>query len=136
MKLEERVEKMTPSYLEMFAERGGVTPTEPLEFHLFHLARYWSRLIGFCRQTPDTPEGWINGDLGACVALGTRLAGQLIDSGSPIRNEWDEYFRQSNSILYQRPVSLDGVELACVLFDQCLSALQYDPWANKPWDAT
>ncbi len=48
--LAERARAMIPRYEKNFAERGGITPSDPLEFHLYHLARYWSRLVGFCRQ--------------------------------------------------------------------------------------
>jgi hypothetical protein len=75
---------MISGYEEMFAERGGVAPTDPLKFHLYSLARYWSRLVGFCRQTPSSPEGWIDGDLGACVQGGSEFAHKLITPDSPL----------------------------------------------------
>ena len=68
--LSERVSDMIPRYEKLFAERGGITPADPLKFHLYHLARYWSRLVGFCRQDPSKPAGFIDGDLGACVQVG------------------------------------------------------------------
>jgi hypothetical protein len=52
---------MIPGYERMFAERGGITPSDPLGFHLYHLARYWNRLVGICRQAPSKPEVWIDG---------------------------------------------------------------------------
>lgn len=121
---------MVPGYEEMFAERGGVTPTDPLRFHLYHLARYWSRLVGFCRQTPSEPEVWIDGDLGACVQVATDFAHRLIAPNSPIFRLWQDYWAQTQSVLYDRPVTLDAVEAAAHAFDACVAELKYDPWLD------
>jgi hypothetical protein len=126
--LSERVSEMIPGYEEMFAERGGATPTDPLKFHLYHLARYWSRLVGFCRQTPSVPEGWIDGDLGACVQVGSEFANKLIASDSPIYRLWRDYWAQTQSVLHKRPVTIDAVEAASRAFDACVAELKYDPW--------
>ncbi|MBL9172363.1 MAG: hypothetical protein JNL10_02410 [Verrucomicrobiales bacterium] len=126
--LAERVSAMISGYEEMFAERGGVTPTDPLKFHLYHLARYWSRLVGFCRETPLKPEGWIDGDLGACVQVGSEFAHKLIQPDSPIYGSWQEYWVQTQAVLHQRPVSIDAVEAASQAFDACSAGLKYDPW--------
>ena len=126
--LAERVSATIPRYEKMFAERGDVTPSDPLEFHLFHLARYWSRLVGFSRQTPSKPEGWIDGDMGACIEVGSEFAHRLIGPSSPIRDQWQEYWRRKQAILHERPVTLVDVELASQSFDRCLVALNYDPW--------
>jgi hypothetical protein len=71
--LSKRIAAMGTRYEKMFAERGGATPSDPLEFHLNHLLVYWGRLVGFCRQDPSRSENWINADLGACVAVGTEF---------------------------------------------------------------
>jgi len=127
--LAERVRNMVPGYEEMFAERGGITPTDPLQFHLYHLARYWSRLLGFCRQTPSKPEGWIDGDLGACIQMGSEFAHPLITPDSPIYRLWQDYWTQTQSMLHQRPVTMDAIETASRAFDACTAGLKYDPWA-------
>ena len=126
--LAERVSAMLSGYEEMFAKRGGVTPTDPLKFHLYHLARYWSRLVGFCRRTPTKPEGWIDGDLGACVQVGSEFAHKLIGPDSPIYGRWQDYWVQAQAMLHQRPVTIDAVEAAAQTFDACVADLKYDPW--------
>ena len=133
MNLAERVTALIPNYAEMFEERGRfTTPSDPLEFHLHHLARYWSRLVGFCKQTPSKPEGWIDGDLGACVAVGTEFADKLIEPNSPLFRLWQEYRTQTQAVLYVRPVSLEQVESASRAFDVCLAEIKYDPWPIRP----
>jgi len=126
--LAERVSAMISGYEEMFAERGGVTPIDPLKFHLYHLARYWYRLVGFCRQTPSNPEGWIDGDLGACVQVGSEFVHGLIAPDSPIYRLWQDYWAQTQSVLHNRPITMDAVEAASRAFDACLVELKYDPW--------
>jgi hypothetical protein len=118
---------MVPRYEELFAGRGKVTPTDPLEFHLHHLARYWSRLIGFCRQTLK-PESCIDGDLGACVQVGSEFAHKLITPDSPIYKLWQDYWVQTQSVLHKRPVTIDAVEAASRAFDACVAELKYNPW--------
>jgi len=130
MMLEERVANIIPDYEKMFAERGDVTPTNALEFHFYHLARYWSRLVGFCRQYPSEPEGWIDGDLGACIQVGSDFADKLIDPSSLIHHQWQDYRKQADAILHERPVTITDVESALNSFEGCLVALNYDPWAN------
>ena len=128
MNLEERIATLTSNYGRMFEERGRfATPSDPLEFHLHHLARYWSRLGGFCRQTPSKPEGWIDGDLGACVAVGTEFADKLIVK-IPNFQLWQEYQIQTHAVLHVRPVTLEQVESALRAFDACLAGMKYGPW--------
>jgi hypothetical protein len=127
--LAERVSAMIPGYEEMFAERGRITPSDPLQFHLYHLARYWSRLVGFCRQDPSKPSAFIETDLGACVQVGSEFAHKLIGPDSPIFRLWQDYWRQAQAVLYERPVTIEAVESAARAFDACLSELKYDPWS-------
>jgi hypothetical protein len=134
--LAERVRDMIPGYEKMFAQRGGITPSDPLRFHFYHLARYWSRLIGFCRQDPSKPHVWIDGDLGACVQVGSEFAHKLIGPDSPIYKLWQNYWMQSQEVLHQRPVTLGAVEAASRAFDACLIELRYDSWANKTLQRT
>jgi hypothetical protein len=119
---------MISDYEAMFAGRGGITPTDPLKFHLYHLARYWSRLIGFCRQNPSNPAEFIDGDLGACVQVGSEFANNLIASDSPIYPSWQSYWIQTQTVLHRRPVTIDSVEAAARAFDACVVQLKYDPW--------
>ena len=121
---------MIPGYEQMFRERGEITPADPLEFHLYHLARYWSRLVGFCRQVPDKPETAIDTDLGACVAVGSEFANKLIQPSLPIYARWQDYWQRTQSVLRDRPVALEQVEGASRTFDDCLSELKYDPWGS------
>jgi len=121
--LADRVSAMIPGYEQMFAERGGITPSDPLEFHLYHLARYWSRLVGFCQQDPAKPASFINGDLGACVQVGSEFAHQLTGPNSPIYDQWQAYWMQTKAVLYYRPVTIEAVEAASKFFDECLAAL-------------
>jgi hypothetical protein len=126
--LAEKVSAMVPGYEEMFAGRGGITPTDPLKFHLYHLARYWSRLVGFCRQDPARPAVFIDGDLGACVQVGSEFAHKLIKSDSPIYALWQDYWTQTQAMLHQRPVTIKAVEAAAAAFNACVAELKYDPW--------
>jgi hypothetical protein len=126
--LSERVSDMIPRYEKLFSERGGITPSEPLQFHLHHLARYWSRLLGFCRQCPSNPAACIDGDLGACVEVGSEFTHKLIEADSPIYERWQDYWTQTQAVLHQRPVSIDAVEAAHRAFEVCLAELKYDPW--------
>ena len=98
--LAEREEQLIPNYKKMFLERGGVTPADPLEFHLNHLATYWSRLVGFCRLHPDHPEACVDGDLGACVKVGSDFADATIDPASPIFDCWCVYKQLADTVLH------------------------------------
>ena len=126
--LAERVSTMVPAYEKLFAERGEITPSDPLEFHLYHLARYWSRLIGFCRQDPSKPAAFIDTDLGACVQVGSEFADKLIDPSSPIHEHWQHYWKRTQAMLKERPVTMEDVEAASRAFEDCLARLRYDPW--------
>jgi hypothetical protein len=125
----ERVSAMIPRYEQLFAERSDVTPSDPLEFHLYHLARYWSRLVAFCRLDPSSTEARINSDLGACVAVGSEFTHKMIGQESPIYQQWQGCWKQTQAVLYERPVSIDDVEAASTAFKDCLAVLKYDPWA-------
>jgi len=127
--LSERASDMIPRYEQLFAERGDVTPSDPLQFHLYHLARYWSRLVAFCRLEPSSSEARIDSDLGACVAVGSEFTHRLIGQESPIYKEWQECWKQTQMVLYKRPVSIVDIEMASESFKHCLSDLKYDPWA-------
>jgi hypothetical protein len=134
--LAERVNKLIPNYEKMFANRGGITPSDPLTFHLYHLALYWSRLVGFCRQKPSKPEGFIETDLGACVQVGSEFAHKLIAVDSPIHERWQDYWTQTQAVLHKRPVSIDAVESASRTFNACLAELKYNPWPNNSSEPT
>jgi hypothetical protein len=127
--LAEKVSAMIPGYTEMFAGRGDFTPSDPLEFHLYHLSRYWSRLVGFCRQDTCKPAVFIDTDLGACVQVGTEFAHRIIDQASPIYEQWQDYWIQAQAVLHKRPVTIEAVETASRAFDACLAELKYDPWS-------
>ena len=126
--LAERTRAMIPGYEGMFRERSGITPSDPLEFHLFHLARYWSRLVGFSKQVPEKPETAIDTDLGACVAVGSEFAHKMIEPSLPIYECWQHYWRLAQMVLHERPVTLEQIEAASRAFNDCLSVLKYDPW--------
>ena len=130
--LTERVQLLIPKYQKLFAQRGGITPTDPLEFHLYHLVRYWSRLVGFCRQDPSRTEGLIKTDLGACIEVGTQLAHELVKPESLIYSRWQNYWTQTQSVLHKRPVSIESVEATSRIFDECVSELKFDAWTGKP----
>jgi hypothetical protein len=119
---------MIARYEQMFTERGGITPSDPLEFHLYHLARYWSRLVGFCEQVRQQPESLIDTDLGACVAVASEFAHKMIAPTCPMYVQWQHYWRLTHGVLHERPVTTEDVEAASRAFDQCLSELDYDPW--------
>lgn len=120
---------MIPRYEQMVLERGSITPLDPLEFHLYHLARYWSRLVGFCKEDPSKPAAFIDTDLGACVQVGSEFAHGLIGIDSQIYGRWQEYWTQTQKVLHERPVNIEAVEAAAHIFHACLAELKYDPWA-------
>ena len=126
-RLAERAGAMIPGYEAMFARRGDITPSDPLQFHLFHLARYWSRSIAFSRKISQ-PERCIEGDLGACIQVGSEFAHKLIDSNSPIYARWQDYWAQAQAVLHRRPVTMAAVEAASQSFNDCIAELKYDPW--------
>jgi hypothetical protein len=127
--LAERTRAMMLNYESIFNERGGVTPSDPLKFHLYHLALYWARLVGFCEQFPSNPETVIDGDLGACVAVGSEFTNQLIVPDLPVYHLWQEYWKRTQTVLHDRPVTLENVKAASQSFHHCLAELKYDP----PW---
>ena len=131
--LAERVAKLTPSYEDNFSKRGGVTPTDPLKFHLYHLALFWSRLIGFCRQKPLNTAGWIDSDLGACVQIGSEFAHKVIGTESPIHGRWLDYWAQAHAVLHQRPVTIAAVESASQAFHERPADLRHDPCDDVPY---
>ena len=124
----DRLKFIVSSYEKCFAERGGITPSDPLKFHLYHLARYWSRLVGFCRQDPSNIDEFINGDLGVCVQVGSEFAHHLIGPSAPVYARWQDYWQRTQAILNERPVTLDAVEDSIRSFNECLVVVNYDPW--------
>ena len=66
--------------------------------------------------------------MGACVEVASELAHRLLGPSSPIDDQWQEYWRRTQAVLHERPVTLVDVELASQSFDKCLLALHYDPW--------
>lgn len=119
---------MRPHYGQMFAERGGVTPSDPLEFHLHHLALYWSCLVGFCSQDSSRSENLINTDLGACVAVGSDFARELIDPKSTVFGHWQNYWNRAQTVLNRRPITFEDVEAASRAFDNFLAEFGYNPF--------
>jgi hypothetical protein len=126
--MSDRLEIVRQNYAKHFAERGTFPSPDPLEFHLYHLACYWSRLLGFCRLPSTGIQAYIDGSLGACVKVGSEFADQLIGPESPIYEIWREYFRRTNSALNGSMPTLDDLETAHQLFTECLAGLNYDPW--------
>ncbi len=128
----ERVSGLVLEYEKAFAARGGSTPTDPLTFHLYHLARYWSRLVGFCRHNPTKVAAFMETDLAVCVQVGSEFAHKLIGLNSPIYARWQEYWVQTQAMLHRRPVTIEAIEAASLAFDRCVADLKYDPWTNCP----
>ena len=123
--------EMLDSYESMFASRGEVTPTDPLEFHLFHLARYWSRIVGFAKVVGDGCDSLVEGDSGSLVRMATDQAGRVLREADLIPNLWTEYVDQLETMLTLRPVSVKVIERASDEFDKCLEAIGYDPWLDS-----
>lgn len=129
--LAERIRALYPNYEKMFIEREEGALSEPLKFHLHHLALYWNRLVGFCRQVPSKPETAIDTDLGACVAVGSEFTHKLITQNMPVHPLWLKYWGSMQAVLHDRPVTLEDVEAASRSFDECLYELKYDPWGRR-----
>ena len=130
--LTERAKTIVPKYEENFSDRGGVTPTEPIEYHLYHLACYWSRILGFIRRTPGNSESLIEGNFGACIEVGNHFLAKSITPSSDMYRQWVTYSEMASVILYKRPVHDEDIELTFERFNECLAAVDYDPWANSP----
>lgn len=128
--LADRVSAIASTYEKGYAERGNVTPEDPLEFHLYHLARYWSRLVGFCHQFSLEPDGLMQSDLGACIQVGSERAHRLIGPDSPIHDLWQEYWWHTTILLHNRPTTKELVDAAHTAFESCLTRLKYDPWKH------
>jgi hypothetical protein len=127
--LVERIAKLIPEYQQMFADRGDVTPSDALEFHFYHLARYWSRLLGFSRNSTE-PKGLLSSDLAACVQVASDCANRIIGNNSPIYDVWQNYRERWRGLLLVQSVSADDIEAVSSAFDECLAALKFDPWAR------
>ncbi len=125
-------EDLLASYRENFSRRGEATPSAPLEYHLHHLARYWSRLSGFSRLTPGPHDSLADGGLGMAIGIGNRFADELIDSNSPVHASWATYMELATMVLRSRPLALADIESASAAFDQCLSRVGYNPWTDPP----
>ncbi len=119
---------MVPRYEQLFKERGGITPSDPLRFHFYHLSRYWPRLVGYCKRVAGNTKIAVDSDYGACVAVASEFASRLIGPDSPVYEQWQECWRLTQAVLDERPVRLQDVEAASRAFEECLSALNYDPW--------
>ena len=119
---------MVPRYEKLFQERGGITPSDPLRFHFYHLSRYWPRLVGHCKRVSGGAEAAVDSDYGACVAVVSEFASRLIGPSSPIYERWQECWRQTQAVLNERPVTLKDVEAGSRAFEKCLSEMNYDPW--------
>ena len=125
------VELCSARYQEIFAEREEFGPTDPLEFHLYHLACYWGRLVGFCAHAPESFVQSIESDLGAYIQVASNHAARLITEDSPAEDIWQEYLTRTRAMLYERPVKFGAVQAASKQFDRVLVALNYDPRAKR-----
>ncbi|RYD42225.1 MAG: hypothetical protein EOP85_11510 [Verrucomicrobiaceae bacterium] len=112
----------------MFDRRGEVTPSDPLEFHLYHLARYWSRIVGFIRQYPGDPERWMDGNGGQAIRIANGFTESAINPASKVLNEWQIYKVASDATFHKRPLSGDDIEKASAAFERFLVAAGYNPW--------
>ena len=101
------------------------------EFHLFHLARYWSRIVGFAEVVGDGCDSLVEGDSGSLVRMATDQAGRVLREADLIPNLWTEYVDQLETMLTLRPVSVKVIERASDEFDKCLEAIGYDPWLDS-----
>jgi hypothetical protein len=124
----DRTFDMTARYEQMFASRDLTDWADGSRYHLYHPALYWSRLVGFCRLTPNECASWMDTELGACVAVGSNFVDPLIESNSAAFAPWQRYRRRLQSLFEDRSISLADVEEASKGYDECLAALEYDPW--------
>ena len=83
-------------------------------------------------KVPNNPETCIDTELGACVAVGSQFVHALIEPKLPVYERWQDYWRRTQAILHDRPVTLGEVEAASRAFNDCLSELKYDPWSTRP----
>lgn len=125
-------QELAISYETMFAERGEFTPSDPLEFHLYHLARYWSRLVGFCRIMPGSPEIFADGAMGITIRVANRFMDPLVGAFPALVASWNSYNQLSERVLQRRVVLLNDVEAASEAFDRLLATASYDPWFDSP----
>jgi|GEM_PF-4556464 len=125
---DEKIEEMISRYKEIMATPSDVTPSDPLEFHLFHLVRYWSRLTGFCSHSSMEPKSLIDSDLGLCVKVASDFAHRLIDPDSSIYELWQKYRLLEQVVMDESRLSIEQVEAAASAYEACLEKLDYDPW--------
>lgn len=119
-------------YLAMLANRGEVTPDDPLRFHLHHLVRYWYRIVEFSRQRPHSVFHLIQSDLGSCIRVATGQASPLVSRGEPIYNPWQDYLVSAAPVLEVRYAAFEEIEAACLAFNRCPPTLGFNPWVNAP----
>ncbi|RYD24447.1 MAG: hypothetical protein EOP88_00125 [Verrucomicrobiaceae bacterium] len=126
-------EEFVSSYEQIFEERGGVTPSDPLEFHLYHLAEYWGRLVGFSRVWPDSPGAFVKGGPGDGIRVANRFAAGVIEDSPAISEAWQTYVRLADVVLNEPTVSVIDVEAASEALDRCRAILKAaGPVAPRP----
>jgi hypothetical protein len=126
----DRLSRVRSQYDQNFRTRSDTSPTEPLEYHLYHLALYWSRLMGFCGSHPSDAAHWVDSDLGACVAVGTDVVSGTLGSLHPHRAGWSSYLALIHVVLNQSQVSFKEVEAASNAFSRFLELLGFVSWES------
>ena len=126
----DRLSALRAEYERDFAERSDTTSTDPLKYHLYHLALYWRRLLGFCRNFASSEGASVHTNFGVCIQMGSEFATKLIGPSSPIFELWQDYWWRTCAMLHKPAITLEEAEAASRAFDACLARLGYNPWAK------
>ncbi len=125
-----RLSELRSQYEQNFRVRHDAALVEPLECHLYHLALYWSRLMGFCDLDRSDASGWVNSDLGACVAVGTEIVSEIIDAQAPCFEAWESYRTLTDAMLFNKTRSIEDVKAASKAFGHFLDLMGYVSWES------
>ena len=125
-----RLSEIRSQYEQNFSVRDDAALVEPLEYHLYHLALYWSRSIGFCDLDRLDASGWVNSDLGACVAVGTEIVSEIIDAQPPCFEAWESYRTLTDAMLRNETRSIENVKAASKAFAHFLDLMGYVSWES------
>ena len=77
---------------------------ERVQFHLHHLALYWSRCLGFLDLQPIHGAAFVAGDLAACIYIASEAAGADVrayiaaHAATELGIAWEQYARSLGSM--------------------------------------
>jgi hypothetical protein len=130
----EREKKCRARYREMLTDPTLLPSSDPadvIRFHLYHLARYLSRLEGFMDMTGSPLVAYRDHDLGACLLGATYVMDDCMSNTDDalFGYLWDHFSHGVNRFGNGDPtLTHEGLHSA---FQELCEYIQYDPW-EKP----